>query len=95
MADRPPWVPPRPVRSGWATLALILSDLPAPAAARPDRRACQNDRDHAGGDWCPGWLTFEPGEPQAKCDVCGAWCGVQTNGDPACPRTDGWEVRRG
>jgi len=56
----------------------------------PVRQACQNDRDNAGGDWCPGWITFAPGDPQAACDTCGAWSGVYANTDPACPRQDGW-----
>lgn len=60
------------------------------ALSGPVRQACQNDRDHAGGDWCPGWLVFQPGDVQAPCDTCGAWSGVYANTDPSCPRQDGW-----
>jgi hypothetical protein len=58
-------------------------------------RACQNDRDHAGGDWCPGWMTPLPDGVQVKCDTCGAVCGVRANTDPSCPRQDGWRALRG
>lgn len=59
----------------------------------PRRRACQNDRDHAGGDWCPGWIVFLPGDPDAACDTCQARYGVYANTDPSCPRQDGWTNR--
>lgn len=57
----------------------------------PVRQACQNDRDHAGGDWCPGWLVFQPFDADAPCDTCGAHSGIYANPDPRCPRQDGWD----
>lgn len=56
----------------------------------PVRQACQNDRDHAGGDWCLGWLIFDGWAADAACDTCGARSGIYASTDPSCPRQDGW-----
>lgn len=37
-------------------------------------RICGTDRE-PDGELCIGWLRFQPGDVQAKCDVCGGWEG--------------------
>ncbi|MGK5677572.1 hypothetical protein [Actinoplanes sp. URMC 104] len=57
-------------------------------------RPCANDRDHAGGDWCPGTLMFHPYANQAACPECGAWCGRFAPPDLTCPRDAEWAAAR-
>jgi hypothetical protein len=39
-----------------------------------EARICGTDTE-PDGDLCVGWLRFEPGDVQAKCDRCGGWTG--------------------
>lgn len=44
------------------------------AGLTPGTRPCDAERE-PDGERCTGTLTFEMGDPQAKCPVCGAWTG--------------------
>jgi len=44
------------------------------AGLTPGTRPCSNERE-PNGQPCTGTLTFESGDLQAECPVCGAWTG--------------------